>query len=335
MVVSLVFIGGLYFLLSVISDVSVDTLVCGDGTSYDSCSLRKPYHCLDGSLVNLASLCGCPSNLEPLDNFCVSQYQTDPRVVTLNYVLRGEENEIKFIVYGGMADYLSTRPLGIQYNGEERPSRGDFKLRNINEPEQREFLLPLVTKIQNIADAPEDQVRIAISLVQKIPFGEADKGIFFGNANIDYARYPYEVIYDMQGICGEKSELLAFLLKEIGYGVVFFYHQLENHESLGIKCPVKYSLDESGYCFIETTGSSILTDNEIEYVGGIKLISDPEIILISEGRALGKKMYEFDDAPDLIKIRRSLEVDGKLNLFESNKFEILNEKYGLEEVYNA
>ena len=152
---------------------------------------------------------------------------------------------------------------------------------------------------------------------------------------INYSRYPYEVLYDMQGVCGEKSELLAFLLREIGYGVTFFYHKQENHESLGIKCPIEYSLGNTGYCFIETTGPSIITDNEIEYVGGIKLFSEPEVMIISEGTSLGDDLYEYEDAKDLRNIRRTIEKKGKINIFKSRKLEELNEKYGLIEMYNA
>jgi len=37
------------------------------------------------------------------------------------------------------------------------------------------------------------------------------------------------VLYEDKGVCGEKSLLLAYLLRELGYGVVLFEFKPENH----------------------------------------------------------------------------------------------------------
>ena len=138
----------------------------------------------------------------------------------------------------------------------------------------------------------------------------------------------------MQGVCGEKSELLVFLLRELGYGIVFFYHQEENHESVGIKCPEEYSLRKSGYCFVETTGSSIITDDEIEYVGGVKLLSQPEIFKISEGESLEEDLYEYKDAKKWIEIRNDIKENRELDVLKYFRWKSLKEKYGLVDKYN-
>jgi len=311
------------------SNNAVEILVCGDGTFYDSCSLTKPYFCSNGILLEKAFICGCSDLLRKEGDKCVSNYQSSSKEITLKYILRGEEKEINYTVYGGLVDYLFNLPRGINYYGDEKSFRADFKLKNLDEKEQRELLLPLVMKIQNLTLVKEDQMRIAVSLVQNIPYAESEKTFILRNTLFNYSRYPYEVLYDGAGICGEKSELLAFLLRGLGYEVVFFYHAYENHESIGIKCPVKNSLNDTGYCFIETTGPSIITDDSIEYVGGIKLISKPEIALISKGGFLGKDLYEYKDANSLDKIR-----NGGISFFPSIKFNKLKEKYGLVEEYN-
>lgn len=306
-----------------------ENFVCGDGTLYGTCSLNKPYYCFNETLIKKASVCGCPENLNNDGENCGSSYQTSPKEVSLKYILRGEEKEIDYVVYEGLVDYLFNLPKGINSNGGSQPRRIDFKLKNINEKEQRELLLPLVVKIQNLAFSKEDQMRIAVSLVQNIEYKESEKTFMLRGDEFNYSRYPYEVIYDMQGICGEKSELLAFLLRELGYEVAFFYHNKENHESIGIKCPVKNSLDNTGYCFVETTGPSIITDDLIEYVDGVMLESSPEVNLISKGMSLGDNLYEYKDAKDLGRIRSKGE-----SIFSKGKFEELKEKYGLVEVYN-
>lgn len=303
-------------------------LVCNDRTSYDNCSLIKPYYCYNGTLIENASICGCSELTTKSEDTCISKYQTNPKNISLNYVLRGEEGEIDFTVYEEMYDYLSNVQRSIYYSDDEIPSRADFKLKNMNEEEQRELLLPLIVKIQEITDDKNDQLRIAISLVQNIDYGFSNKTNPFVGNEINYSRYSYEVLYDGQGICGEKSALLAFLLREMSYKVSLFYYAQENHEALGIGCPVSKSFDDTGYCFIETTGSAILSDDSIEYVGGITLSSEPQIMILSEGDSLGKNLYEYKDA----KIMRWLR-QGKFVLFRNSKLEKLREKYGLVEEY--
>ncbi len=331
-ILSLLFVLFLVIIGNVFDEKS---LTCGDETLYETCSLSKPYFCSQGTLIEKASVCGCPNLLTQEGDLCSSKYQTNPKDITLNYVLRGDENEINFTVYEGMVDYLFTIPGFIYYSSGEDPSRTDFKLKNIDEEEQRELLLPLVKKIQNITNNREDQFRIAVSMVQNIPFGYSEKVINLGgNRTLSYSRRPYEVLYDTGGICGEKSELLAFILREMGYGVVFFYHADENHESLGIKCPIEKSLNNTGYCFIETTGPSIITDNSIEYIGGITLESEPEVLMISSGDSLGKSLYEYRDADEISKINKAIRDSGKISILQKLRLTKLRKKYGLVDEYN-
>jgi hypothetical protein len=308
---------------------------CGDGTIYNSCSDVNPYFCLEGKLIDYALVCGCPEGFTKINDSCISFYQTNPREISLNYVLRGESYSINFTVYDGFENYISEIPRSIRYSGGDKSSRADFKLKSINEEEQRKFLLPLVIAIENITSNKEDQARIAISVVQNIPFGASTRTATYGSYVVNYSRYPYDVLYDMQGICGEKTDLLAFLLREIGYGTSFFYYPLYSHEALGIKCPMKESLTGSGYCFIETTGPSILTDNKISYVGLGKIYENPEIYPLSDGNSLSKNMYEYSDSEKLIRIRGIIEGDGWLNPFMRRTYEKLKEKYGLVESYNG
>ena len=330
-----VFVAIISFLIFIVAGIYIFSLydkkisACGDGTFYGNCSLNQPYFCLDGTLVERASVCGCPEFLSENNELCISEYQTNPKNITLKYVLRGDENEIDLVVYEGMVDYIQNLSKFIHYSGEEKPFRRDFKIRNINEKEQRELLLPLVTKIQNIAESKEDQVRIAVSIVQNIPFGGFGEIVTMRAYQLNYSQYPYEVLYNGHGVCGEKSELLAFLLKEIGYGVVLFYYLVENHETLGIKCPIEYSLNNTGYCFIETTGPSIITNNQNEYIGVRKLFSEPEVILISEGDFFGDDFYEYKDAKDWIKINERIKEEGKINWIQNFKFEKIKKKYML------
>jgi len=302
--------------------------VCGDGTIEGTCSVNQPYFCSEQILIEKASICGCVNLTEIEEDFCISPYQTNPKEINLTYVLNGEKKDISFTVYEGLADYLFNLPDSISYANAEEVSRIDFKLRNINEENQKVLLVPLVVKIQNLADNKEDQARIAISLVQNIAFGSSNELVTLGNNSVNYSRYPYEVLYDQEGICASKSELMVFLLREIGYETVFFYYKSENHDSVGIKCPEKYGLLNTSYCFVETTGVSIITDYENVYLGGVRLTSYPEIMSASEGSSLGY-MYEYRDAKTFKKIRKQIEETGKTNLLRHFKFNKIIKKYGL------
>jgi hypothetical protein len=312
-----------------------DDHICGDGTSYNKCSVTKPYFCLYGDLVDLSSVCGCPEGFAKKNNLCISSYYDHPKRIYLKYTLRGENYSIGFTVYEGFSDYISRVPRSIHYSNGDNSSRLDFKLKAIDEEEQRKFLMPLVIKIQNITSNKEDQARIAISMVQNIPFGVSNRTSMFGSNKINYSRYPYEVLYDTEGICGEKTDLLAFLLRELGYGTAFFYYSYYNHEALGIECPTKESLMNSGYCFVETTGPSIITDNRISYVGVGKLNIDPEIYTLSNGTALGNGLYEYSDAHQLIRIRSAIEKRGSINFLRDIIYKGLEKKYGLINEYHS
>ena len=318
---------------SIKQEVYVKLFTCGDETPYESCSNIKPFYCYEGTLVTEANYCGCPEDFIVVENHCEYDTLLGSKLIRLNYTLRGEDGFIDFLVYDEMADYLFELPRSLFYKGDDRPLREEFKMLNINEAEQRKLLLPLVAKIQNITNDKDDQFRIAVSLVQKIPFGFSNKTTRFGSYTLEYSRYSYEVLYDQEGICGEKSALLAFLLKELGYETVIFYYLLENHEAVGVKCPDKYSVKNTGYCFIETGGSSIITDEGLEFFGGVKLLSQPQILFISEGNSLGYNLYEYSDSKYFAKIRESLK-DGRINRWEEFKLNKLNEKYHIEERYN-
>jgi len=304
---------------------------CGDSSFYGTCSLRKPYFCDEGFLVEKATICGCPSSLMKEGNLCSSKYQEGVKYVNLNYYFLGLEQNFTFPVYSKMRDYLSAQSRSIEYVDGEKPFRVDFKLKKINEDNQRYFLLPLVTEIQNLAKDKEDQFRIAVSLVQNIPYGKSNETIVLDNGGkVDYSRYPYEILYEGQGICGEKAELLAFLLREIGYGVVLYYYAEENHEALGVKCPSKYGLGGSDYCFIETSGPALVTDSDLSYAGGYRLESAPQTMLLSEGISLQENFEEFREAEEYMRIRERLSFASKDDLA---KFNSIKTKYGLVEKY--
>lgn len=303
-------------------------LLCVGGVPEGACSSVNPYYCLKGNLVKDVLKCGCPASSKVQNKDCFSIYQTSPKEVFLPYTLRGKEGVINFTVYEGVYKYILN--ISRYIKSSENPTLLDFRLKNINDSIQRDFLFPLVFAIQNITTNREDQVRIAVSLVQNIPYGISDKSNTFSKLmGMDYQRYAYEVLYENEGVCGEKSSLLIFLLKELGYGTSFLYYKEENHEAVGLKCSSKGSMASTDYCFIETTGPSIISDDKNEFVGIGYLSSNPDLIIISEGKSFGRKRYEYKDADKLLGIRETMQEYGAINFIQTIQFRNLKKKYGL------
>jgi hypothetical protein len=335
LVFSAVVILGIIFLVFVIAPKNniKAVPVCGDGSFYNTCSLDKPYYCnSQGVLVPDPTDCGCPLLTKQQGTSCTTNYQTMPKTEKLSYVLQGKNGTIDFTLYKGLYNYLSLIPEDISYNYGQGTVRSDFKLMRLNEINQKPLLDPLVKAIENAApNSKVDQARIAISIVQNIPWGSSGKIVNFTNGQqIGYSRYPYQVLYDNQGLCGEKSELLAYILRDLGYGVALFYYPKENHETLGIKCPVEYSLNGTGYCFVESSGPAIISDSSITYAGGVTLSSSPSITLISDGISLPDGLPEYSDAKTFARLRSRNWLDP----ISQQIFRNLEEKYGLGKVYN-
>ncbi|MCA9487350.1 MAG: hypothetical protein KC516_00100 [Nanoarchaeota archaeon] len=303
---------------------------CGDGTFYDSCSLTKPYFCGQGTLVEKSSRCGCPSGFFKEGDYCSNVLQTGVVDLNLQYTLKGVSDSISFSVYGGINDYVKSLPRSLYSSNNESYSRYEFKRIKLDDELQRISIEPLVVRIQNLApNSKVDQARIAISLVQNIPYSESKEILTIGNLSIsNVSRFPYQVLFEESGACEGKSELLALLLDEIGYETSLLYYQDENHESVGIKCPWEHSLRGSGYCFVETTSPSIITDDSGTYLGAGQLFSIPEIVIISKGISLPEGLDEYGDSLDYARIRSK----GVVNFFTKGKWERLNSKYGLDNI---
>lgn len=263
----------------------------------------------------------------------------DSQKRVLNYTLRGENGKIHFPLELELKNYLSNLPR--EYYCEPKcPTETEIELRYLNDSRQKEVLRDLASLIRSKTTSSDDQARIAISLVQKIPY---DWEGFKSNQGIN--SYPYEVIYDNKGVCGEKSKLLAFLLRELDFGVSLISFKDENHMAVGVKCPIQYSFKNTGYCFIEATGITIMTDSQngiivIDEAGNeeiAQLLSTPVILQMSDGNSLDSVLEEYNDAQEWFRINgifQSPEFQTKysyedwLSLYD--KWQQLVAKYGIE-----
>jgi len=304
-------------------------LTCGDGSYLGECSFNKPLFCTgEGELIERASICGCEKGYRKKGELCVNNYYSGEEVKAFEYFFRGELTSLNLTLYSGVNDYVKDLDRTKFYFDGEFVQRRDFKFLKIEDEIQKEALSELIYKIQNLApNSKEDQARIAISLVQRIPYSEnSEESTFNENDSIKFARFPYQVLYEGGGSCEGKSELLVLLLRELGFGTAFFYYSPENHETVGISCPVEESFLGSGYCFVETTSPSILGDHGGEYLVTGNLFSDPDILVINEGFSLGNKLEEYKDSKKIMSLREGKSI---FTFSRSKALERLAQKYGL------
>jgi hypothetical protein len=248
----------------------------------------------------------------------------DPDIMTgtLTSVLRGGilDNGQETIPYQvHRSAYQKTTAGEIRYYGDEQR----YYQQILNDPVQRPDLAALAAEIRAITDVPDDQARIAISAVQHIPYDTAKAELDDSNRR---DRYPLEVLYDDRGLCGEKSVLLASLLRDLGFGVALFEFKSERHMAVGIRCPTGYDFAGSGYAFVESTEPSIITDSSGNYAGVGKLSSTPVVIPLADGAAFTGIAEESADAKEW----RGLQSMGRtLDEYHYAQYLLLKKKYGL------
>jgi hypothetical protein len=246
------------------------------------------------------------------------QYQamkTGAVVASFPYVLRGEHGEINITLYQGVGREIAKEDP-YSYVGEK-----DRYQKFIYLPEQDPFLLPLVEAIREKSTDPDDQARIAVSLVQQIPYDQEmlDKGTL-------EIRYPYQTLLDNKGVCCEKSVLLAYLLHKMGYGVALFDFEREKHTAVGIQVAPEYAYKNTGYAFIETTTPLIISDGNGEYPAFGRIISPPDVLPAGEGKSFGSIQEEWNDAREWQRLNSLGPVLGRSDY---NHWQSLCRKYGI------
>jgi hypothetical protein len=227
---------------------------------------------------------------------------------TFSYVLRGSSGEISSRLFAKVNDYTACIGETVQdefrLNCEHRflfssDSREIFldelntTLLKFEDPYQNRFLRDMLSVFRNSAEGDDDELRIAVSTVQHIPY-DAVKQEEFLRGEYSPNRLPYQVLYENTGICNEKAKLLAYFLKELGYGVALLSFTEEKHMAVGILAPSEYRTPGCGnYAYIESTQPTIVS----QVNQGIQSV--PEIIVLADGREFRSIGEEYTDAREL------------------------------------
>jgi len=241
--------------------------------------------------------------------------------------------QVKAVVNGKKKNYKVPTDSSVyqtifnlpDYTCSGYPTLADcYNDRLLGRADQKEALKPLVDWLKKKIKKSDDRVRAVASLVQYIPYdynkatGEEEEPTGRGHGT----RYPYETLYENAGICGEKSFLITYLLKEFGYGTATMVFFSPLHRVAAVKCADAYDFRNTGYCIIQPNYRKMIT------FGGSQEDEDPDQIdVLSDGKTFGAKK-DWKDSRKYWEIFNSIDA-GTYTKKQAKAYKKLIKKYGL------
>jgi len=244
-------------------------------------------------------------------------YLTNPSSNNYYYKYADLEGNIPFTTYEGFNSHLQTE-THYYYSDYVDEVYGEL----INNDYQDEYLEPLINEIKSISGSSENQARIAISLVQHLDY---DYDAYY-SASDDW-KYPYETLHAQKGVCSDKSILMAYMLGQLGYDVVIFEFDNENHSAIGIRTNSGYDFRDTGYAFIETTFPTIITYEPPEYMGSESGLTNPTYMIdLWDGTKTLNVKSDYNDA----RVMSRFDGRSQLSNAEYNQWLRMVKKYDIQ-----
>jgi hypothetical protein len=243
-----------------------------------------------------------------------TEYLQSPKTTSFSYFLYGERQSLTFTMFGGFSDFLSDKIHSYHYD----PETGVIT-DLLENADQNVYTRPFLETIRKRSGIPDDQARIAISLVQRIPY----KGNLFSRTSTEWY-YPYETLYNNGGSDADKSVLLAYILNELGFDTVLF--EFSDHMAVGVKSSSRYAFSGTGYAFIETTRPAIITYEPDTGWGDFELSKNPRIIHLTGGKRAMDVSMEYSDA---LRLKQLEEMGSSLNQSRRAELSGIIHKYDL------
>ncbi len=171
---------------------------------------------------------------------------------------KGSQYELPLTLYQSVYAYYQSEPKTFSYAGDlpanwEDSYYGMFLKAN----ESDQTITQLSDSLQALGEkhklSSDQIVELALAFVQTIPYDDSKASNILAKAGNETMLYPYETLFQQQGVCSDKSLLAISILRKLGYGVAIFAYEQDNHMAIGVQCPKAYSTYGSGYCYGETT----------------------------------------------------------------------------------
>ncbi len=239
----------------------------------------------------------------------------------------------EFTTYGGVNDYFRSKEH--VYNPDTES--GIVVITELFYDDYNTiYMNDLIKEIEQSYSGKENQARFIISMVQNIKYDDdrADCILNLCEDATDW-QYPYETLYLNTGVCSDKSILMAYMLREIGYDVVLFQFECDGgegagHMAVGIKSGLSYDFRDTGYAYIESTLPTIITQEADSYFVGTCDSVKFSMIDVSDGYLMLDVSEEYQDAMRMLELETiSASNDNTLEEDDYNEWENLCDKYGL------
>jgi len=189
-----------------------------------------------------------------------------PQTKNFEWQYHGQTYALEATLYDSFYTFYRDLPTGVPLMGESEQDRAWWTKLNAL------FLRPVEgdATVSDIARAlgelgernglnENQRIELVAAFVQSIPYdqGKTNRREAGLDGVDEKTTYPYEVLYDQTGVCQDKSYLAYRLLQELGIGasIFLFPDPRDNHMAVGVRCPPEYANYNSGYCFLETTGT--------------------------------------------------------------------------------
>jgi len=155
------------------------------------------------------------------------------------------------------------------------------------DPEMDAALTSVLIPLRAIRDAQgyDDSAyaELIVKYVQSIPYDTTRLATATSEETIDGdPRMPVQVLVEGTADCDEKVMLAAALLGKEGFSTAALLYVDEQHMSLGLMSD-RVGYRNTGYEFVETTSPAYISEIPDEFVGGVQLVSEPMVLVLSEG----------------------------------------------------
>jgi hypothetical protein len=179
------------------------------------------------------------------------------------WTYNGQQYSIDLTLFQSAYDFYKNQLKVYEYEADNLPSdwKNEYFGIFLREAENDDAIENLVQEIKAQGEtkklSPDQIVELTLAFVQSLPYDDNKAKLILSSDDEDnllvLPRYPYETLFDKQGICSDKSILAYTLIRQLGYGTALFVYPDANHMALGIQCPLEYSESSAGYCYAETT----------------------------------------------------------------------------------
>jgi len=179
------------------------------------------------------------------------------RSVKFNFKYQNSPYEISQNFSTLLYEKYRNLPKLLTYKSDEEPVNlrdsfyGLFLMAQSGDNALDELLLSLKAAAINNNWSDDKLLEFTLALIQYIPYDSAKLNSAGDLNNNPY--YPYETLYLNRGVCSDKTFLAVALLRKLGYGAAILDFPDINHSAVGLACPLEYSVNSSGYCYVETT----------------------------------------------------------------------------------